>query len=56
MVGGFLKGLDEAGGDLKEALRWSVAAATAGVMTEGTQLADPEDVIPLVERVVIQEV
>ena len=56
MVGGFLKGWVVSGGDLKEAFRWSVAAATAAVMTEGTQLVIPEDVTALVERVVIQEV
>ena len=42
--------------DLKEAFRWSVAAATAAVMTEGTQLVIPQDVTALLERVVIQEV
>lgn len=56
MVGGFLKGLDVSSGNLREALRWGVACATASVMTEGTQLIVPEDVYPLLERVVIQEV
>ena len=56
MVGGFLKGLEVSAGDLREALRWGVACATASVMTEGTQLIVPEDVYPLLERVVIQEV
>lgn len=56
MVGGFLKGLAVSGGNLKEAFRWSVAAATAAVMTEGTQLVMPDDVTLLIEQVVIQEV
>lgn len=56
MVGGWLRGMDESGGDPVEAFRWSVAAATASVMTEGTQLVRPEDIQPLLRRVEIQEV
>lgn len=56
MVGGWLKGMDESGGDPVEAFRWSVAAATASVMTEGTQLVRPEDIQPLLMRVKIREV
>lgn len=56
MVGGVLRGLEVAHGDMVEALRWGVAAATSSVMTEGTQLVCPEDVTALVEQVKIQEV
>lgn len=56
MVGGWLKGMEESDGDPVVAFRWSIAAATASVMTEGTQLVRPEDIQPLLMRVEIQEV
>lgn len=56
MVGGVLRGLEVSHGDMVEALRWGVAAATSSVMTEGTQLVRPEDVTALVKQVKIQEV
>ncbi|MGN0777688.1 MAG: 1-phosphofructokinase [Aristaeellaceae bacterium] len=56
MVGGVLKGLAERPGDMRHALMWGVAAGTASVMTEGTQLIRPEDIAPILAQVHIQEV
>lgn len=56
MVGGVLRGLEASGGDMVEALRWGVAAATSSVMTEGTQLVRAADVTSLIDQVKIQEV
>lgn len=56
MVGGLLKGLAISDGDITEGFRWGVAAATASVMTEGTQLIRPQDVEALLAQVLIQEV
>ncbi len=55
MVGGMLMGL-ETSGDMAQAFRYGIAAGTASVMTEGTQLIRVEDFTHLVERVRIQEV
>lgn len=54
MVGGLLAGLMQTG-SLREALRSAVAAGTASVMTEGTQLIVRADYEALVEQVQIQE-
>ncbi len=54
MVGGLLYGLQKTG-SLEEALRYGVAAGTASVMTEGTQLIRPGDFEALLPRVQIQE-
>lgn len=56
MVGGVLRGLEASGGNMVEALRWGVAAATSSVMTEGTQLVRAADVASLIDQVKIQEV
>lgn len=55
MVGGVLAGLAQ-GGDLLAAFRMGVAAGTASVMTEGTQLIVREDYEKLLDHVVLQEV
>lgn len=55
MVGGVLKGLSESG-DMVHAFRCGVAAGTASVMTEGTQLIRSEDFLQLMERVRLLEV
>ena len=47
-VGGFVKALAE-GKPAEEALQWGSAAASAAVMTEGTQLCLPEDAKRLFE-------
>ncbi len=54
MVGGLLYGL-VAHGTMREGFRAGVAAGTASVMTEGTQLIHPSDFMGLLERVQIQE-
>lgn len=54
MVGGMLYALSR-GGTMKEALRCGVAAGTASVMTEGTQLIVPSDFMHLLSQVQIQE-
>ena len=55
MVTGFLHGL-KLGEDLYGVFRRGVAAGTAAVTTEGTQLLAREDYEALLDRVVIQEV
>lgn len=55
LVGGLLYGLTEFG-TMREAFRCGVAAGTASVMTEGTQLVVPEDFHGLLGRVQIQEI
>ncbi len=54
LVGGVLYGLMKYG-TMKEAFRCGVAAGTASVMTEGTQLIVPEDFEHLLDQVQIQE-
>ena len=54
LVGGLLYGLTT-GGTLREAFRCGVAAGTASVMTDGTQLIIPEDFRRLLGRVHIEE-
>ncbi len=54
MIGGILHGL-MTHGTMREALRAGVAAGTASVMTEGTQLIRPQDFKRLLEQVRIQE-
>lgn len=54
LVGGILYGLTKYG-TMRDAFRCGVAAGTASVMTEGTQLVVPEDFRRLLERVQIQE-
>ena len=54
MVGGLLYGL-VSHGNMREAFRAGVAAGTASVMTEGTQLIIPSDFKRLLEQVQIQE-
>ena len=54
LVGGLLYGLTKYG-TMREAFRCGVAAGTASVMTEGTQLIVPEDFHRLLGRVHIEE-
>lgn len=54
LVGGLLCGLSEYGSML-EAFRCAVAAGTASVMTEGTQLVVPEDFRSILGRVSIEQ-
>ena len=54
LVGGLLYGLTKYG-TMREAFRCGVAAGTASVMTEGTQLIVPEDFHRLLGRVHIKE-
>ena len=54
LVGGLLFGLSEYG-SLPEAFRCAVAAGTASVMTEGTQLVVPEDFRSILGRVSIEQ-
>lgn len=54
LVGGLLYGLTKYG-TLRDAFRCGVAAGTASVMTEGTQLIVPEDFHRLLGRVHIEE-
>ena len=54
LVGGLLFGLSEYG-SLLEAFRCAVAAGTASVMTEGTQLVVPEDFRSILGRVSIEQ-
>ena len=54
LVGGLLYGLTKYG-TMREAFRCGVAAGTASVMTEGTQLIVPEDFRRLLGRVHIEE-
>lgn len=54
LVGGLLYGLMESG-SLREAFRCGVAAGTASVMTEGTQLVIPEDFRSILSRVTIEQ-
>ncbi len=54
LVGGLLYGLTQYG-TMREAFRCGVAAGTASVMTEGTQLIVPEDFHRLLGRVRIEE-
>ena len=55
MIGGLLKGY-EIEKDMAKAFRYGVAAGTASVMTEGTQLIVPSDFEILLDQVRIQEV
>jgi len=55
MVGGMLYGL-EIEGDTFAAFKYAVAAGTAAVMTEGTQLIRLEDFKNLLQKVNVQEV
>ncbi len=55
MTAGFVAGYVETG-DLREAFRRGVAAGTASVMTDGTQLIRREDYDALLSRVSIREV
>lgn len=54
LVGGLLYGLTKCG-TMREAFRCGVAAGTASVMTEGTQLIVPEDFMRLLDRVHIED-
>ena len=54
LVGGLLYGLTKYG-TMREAIRCGVAAGTASVMTEGTQLIVPDDFHRLLGRVHIEE-
>ena len=54
LVGGLLYGLTRFG-SLREAFRCGVAAGTASVMTEGTQLIVPEDFMRLLGKVHIED-
>lgn len=54
LVGGVLYGLTKFG-TMREGFRCGVAAGTASVMTEGTQLVVPEDFLNLLERVQLVE-
>ncbi len=53
MVGGLVYGFLREGTAMA-AFRYGMAAGTASVMTEGTQLIVPEDFLPLLERVQVQ--
>ena len=55
MVAGFVAGY-VATGDLREAFRQGMAAGTASVMTDGTQLIRREDYDALLDKVEIREV
>ena len=55
MTAGFVAGFVETG-DFVEAFRRGVAAGTASVITDGTQLVRPEDYQALLGRVTIREV
>lgn len=54
LVGGILYGLTKYG-SMREAFRCGVAAGTASVITEGTQLIVPEDFLRLLGKVQVQE-
>ena len=54
MVGGLLYGMVKHG-TIREGLRAGIAAGTASVMTEGTQLIIPDDFLRLIPQVRIQE-
>ncbi len=54
MIGGILCGLT-AHGTMREGFRAGIAAGTASVMTEGTQLIRPQDFKHLLKQVQIQE-
>ena len=54
LVGGLLWGLTTHG-SMREAFRCGVAAGTASVMTEGTQLVRPEDFRSVLPRVRIED-
>jgi len=54
LVGGLLYGLTKFG-SMREAFRCGVAAGTASVMTEGTQLVRPEDFHRLLGQVHIED-
>jgi len=54
LVGGLLYGLTKYG-TMREAFRCGMAAGTASVMTEGTQLIVPEDFMRLLGKVHVQE-
>lgn len=54
LVGGLLYGLVKHG-SMREAFRAGVAAGTASVMTEGTQLIIPDDFMRLLSQVQLQE-
>ena len=54
LVGGLLWGLTTHG-SLREAFRCGVAAGTASVMTEGTQLVHPDDFRRILPRVRIEK-
>lgn len=55
MVSGLLYGLERTG-DIREAFRFGVAAGTASVMTEGTQMIRLSDFEALLDQVLVQEV
>lgn len=55
LVGGLLYGMIKFG-SLREAFRCGVAAGTASVMTEGTQLVRPEDFHQLLGRVRLEDI
>ena len=55
MIGGLLKGLSRET-SFPRAFRYGVAAGTASVMTEGTQLIVPADFMNLLDQVRVQEV
>lgn len=55
MVGGVLMGLDH-GETLTDSLRYGVAAGSASVMTDGTQLINVSDFEALLPKVTIQEI
>ncbi len=55
MTAGFVAGYVETG-DFEEAFRRGVAAGTASVMTDGTQLIRRDDYDALLEQVSIREV
>ena len=55
MTAGFVAGYVETG-DYREAFRRGVAAGTASVMTDGTQLIRREDYDALLKQVSIREV
>lgn len=54
LVGGILYGLTKYG-TMREAFRCGAAAGTASVMTEGTQLIEPENFMRLLGQVHVQE-
>lgn len=55
MVSGLLYGLEKTG-NIRDAFRYGVAAGTASVMTEGTQLIRVADFEAVLDQVLVQEV